>query len=232
MTIPAAETIARLEPLVEPRRLERLRAVLATRSDHVVFVFERMVDLHNLSAALRSVDAFSFQDVHLVRPEAEAQVARLIARGAQRWLSLHRHESMAGCIATLHAAGYRVCASHLGAGRAEPPEALEALDFGARTALLFGNEHDGVSPETLALSDGTFRIATPGFAESLNLSVAAAICAYRARRAIDRLGMERGDAAPFLLGAARREALYADWLRRSVRRSDDVLAHLGDRSRG
>ncbi|MBI4083486.1 MAG: RNA methyltransferase [Candidatus Lambdaproteobacteria bacterium] len=225
-----AETIARLEPLVEPRRLERLRAVLATRSDHVTFVFERMVDLHNLSAALRSVDAFSFQDVHLVRPEAEAQVARLIARGAERWLSLHRHESMAGCVAALHAAGYRVYASRLAAGRAEAPAALEALDFGARTALLFGNEHDGVSDETLALSDGIFRIGTPGFAESLNLSVAAAICAYAARRAIDRLAAESADPGRFLLGAERREALYADWLRRSVRRSEDVLEHLGART--
>ena len=42
-------------------------------------------------------------------------------------------------------------------------------------AVLFGNEHDGPSPETLAACAGTFRIPMAGFTQSFNVSVAAGI---------------------------------------------------------
>ena len=60
--------ITRLEPLLTVERVRRMREVLSRRADHVTFVFENMVDPHNLSAVLRSMDALSFQDAHLVTP--------------------------------------------------------------------------------------------------------------------------------------------------------------------
>jgi tRNA (guanosine-2'-O-)-methyltransferase len=51
-----------------------------------------------------------------------------------------------------------------------------------RVALVFGNEHSGVSEEILALSDGNFIIPQVGIIKSLNISVACAVTLYEAFR--------------------------------------------------
>ncbi|HEX9841699.1 MAG TPA: RNA methyltransferase [bacterium] len=236
--------IALLEPLLTEARRARMQAVLANRSDHVAFVFERMIDPHNLSAALRSLDAFSFQDVHLVQPGdrlglapedgsvgLSQGVARGITIGVERWLSLHEADSTVACLAGLKAAGYTVLASHLGeAGALGEATPLTAVDFSRRTALVFGNEHLGVSPDVLAGADGAFRIDMLGFVQSLNLSVAVAISAFHARQALTRLAAQAArdaqlaQAARLHLAPQRQRALYAQWLRQSVKHAERILA--------
>ena len=235
MLADAGTVIATLEPLLLPRRIARMRSVLATRSDHVCFVFERMTDPHNLSAALRSLDAFGFQDAHWIAPAAELGLSHLITRGTERWLTLSEHADTAACFAALRALGYRILGSEVplrsgGSSQAQEAEArtpasppLDSLDLRPRTAFVFGSEHAGVRPETLALADGRFHIPMVGFAESLNLSVACAITAYHARRELTRLETVSGDPAAYGLPEARRRALYAEWLRQSVRSADKVL---------
>ena len=59
-------------------------------------------------------------------------------------------------------------------------------------ALLFGNEHEGPGPETLAACSGVFRIPMAGFTQSFNVSVAAGIAlahlAAARRRALGAAG--------------------------------------------
>lgn len=217
----ASEVIAHLEPLLRPRRVQRMKAVLEGRSDHVAFVFEAMVDPHNLSAVLRSLDAFSFQDVYMVRPTERVGLARGVTQGTERWLSLHVLDSAEACFRRLREAGYRVLASRPGAGEASTP--LRELDFGGRLALVFGNEHAGVSEEVVARADGTFHIGMLGFVDSLNLSVAAAVSAFHARQQLRRLAAEAGDPERYRLPPARRRAVYETWLRGSVRRAEEIL---------
>ena len=50
-------------------------------------------------------------------------------------------------------------------------------------ALLFGNEHEGPSPETLRACTGTFRIPMAGFTQSFNVSVAAGMALAHLTRA-------------------------------------------------
>jgi tRNA (guanosine-2'-O-)-methyltransferase len=56
------------------------------------------------------------------------------------------------------------------------------LDLASPSALLFGNEHRGISKEALELADGSFIIPQYGFTQSLNISVACAISLYEALR--------------------------------------------------
>lgn len=218
--------ITRLEPLLTEQRVRRMREVLARRSNHVAFVFENMVDPHNLSAALRSMDALSFQDAHLITPGERLELSRGITIGAERWLTLHRHASTPLCMDALRDAGYRIYASLVDAGKGL---ALEEIDFSRPTALVFGNEHAGVSGEVVELADDTFHIPMMGFVESLNLSVAAAICAFHARKALDALVEQTGDKESFLLPAQQRQAIYVEWLRRSVKKADQIIAELEER---
>lgn len=213
--------IALLEPLLTEARRRRMQAVLATRSDHVVFVFERMIDPHNFSAALRSLDALSFQDVHLVASGERLETARGITIGTDRWLSLHTAPTTEDCLAGLKDEGYRVYASHLGD---EPAIRLQEIDFSRRTALVFGNEHLGVSGEVLELADDRFRIDMLGFAQSLNLSVSVALSAFHARSEIDRLAESDPQPGRFGLYESRKRSLYAHWLRLSVKNAERILA--------
>ncbi len=52
-----------------------------------------------------------------------------------------------------------------------------------RTVWLFGNEAQGLPPETAGLADHRVRIPIVGRAESLNLAAAAAVCLYASARA-------------------------------------------------
>jgi tRNA (guanosine-2'-O-)-methyltransferase len=218
--LPPEQIIARLEPFVLPRRAERMRHVLESRTAHVAFVFEDLVDPHNLSAALRSLEAFSFQDMHLVNPAARIEFARKVTSGSERWLSVHDHDSLLRCVDDLRRLGYRVLASHLEEGSPVP---LTGIDWSRPTALIFGNEHAGVTEQALALADGTFRIDMLGFVESLNLSVAAAITAFHVRRELERLAAQAGDPKRFALPLDRQRKLYAGWLRQTVRNAERIL---------
>lgn len=56
------------------------------------------------------------------------------------------------------------------------------MDFTGSLALVFGNEHSGVSDDIRALADGNFIIPQVGIIKSLNISVACAITIYEAYR--------------------------------------------------
>ncbi|HJS54916.1 MAG TPA: TrmH family RNA methyltransferase, partial [Chitinophagaceae bacterium] len=59
---------------------------------------------------------------------------------------------------------------------------LYAIDFTRPLALVFGNEHSGVSEEIRNLADGNFIIPQSGIIRSLNISVACAVTLYEAYR--------------------------------------------------
>jgi tRNA (guanosine-2'-O-)-methyltransferase len=158
-----------------PARLSRAEAVLAARLRGITVVLEDAHDPHNVSAVLRTCEAFGIQDVHLV---AESQpVSDLnpkVSIGAERWLTLHRHQGCAAAVSALRRAGYQILVSHLDARATSLPQ----LPARARAAYVFGNERTGVTTGWLEAADATFVIPTTGFTGSLNLSVAVALTVY------------------------------------------------------
>merc|ERR1712241_303158 len=68
-----------------------------------------------------------------------------------------------------------------GSAAVQLPTPLEQLDFATPTALVFGNEARGVSASLLSACDGAFTVPLPGLSESLNVSVAAAVCCHFGR---------------------------------------------------
>jgi tRNA (guanosine-2'-O-)-methyltransferase len=59
---------------------------------------------------------------------------------------------------------------------------LYELNLTENVALVFGNEHSGVSEELINLADGNFIIPQVGIIKSLNISVACAVSVYEAFR--------------------------------------------------
>jgi tRNA (guanosine-2'-O-)-methyltransferase len=200
--------IEALDPLLTLERRQRIDEVLSTRSRAVVAVLDGLIDPHNVSAVLRSADAFGVQEVHLIDRGERFLATPKIAQGSDRWLSVVRHASPATCVAALHARGHRVYVASM-EGALRP----EQLAREAKPAIVFGNEHAGVSDELRALADGSYAIPMQGFVQSLNVSVAAGITLFAAMQG------RAGDLEP-----AEREQLRARYCMLSVPRADEVLA--------
>jgi tRNA (guanosine-2'-O-)-methyltransferase len=158
--------------LLLPERRERIDRVIAARTRSLTVVLEHVHDPHNIGAALRTCECFGLQDLHVVEgPRSPYHPAPLVTQGAEKWIDVHRSKDIAETFAELKAAGYRVLTSRLD-GAAIP---LPALPLDRKLALVFGNEHEGVTDRAAALADGNFRIPMFGFTQSLNISVALAV---------------------------------------------------------
>lgn len=197
----AARVVEVLSPLVTPARLERFRAVLARRTRSLIPVLDGLSDPHNGAAVLRSADAFGCHEVHVVDGRFPFAVSHRVSRGTHRWLELARHATAEACCDALSARGYRIFVAAMD-GTVTPEE----LSRVPRAAVVFGNEHKGVSDAFRERAAGVYRIPMEGFVESLNVSVASAITLYVASR--DRHGdlseEERTEAlARFLLTQVR-----------------------------
>jgi tRNA (guanosine-2'-O-)-methyltransferase len=169
-----------------PERRARIDAVVAQRTRTLTVVMEAFADPQNTSAVLRTAESFGVQEVHVVvGPQKRYDRNKKISQNADKWLEVVRWKDTSSCLAALKARGFRVYATHLGDGSGT----LAGLSFAEPTALVFGNEHAGVSEEARRLADACFAIPMRGFSQSFNVSVAAAICLARA---VDRRELERG----------------------------------------
>jgi len=207
-----------LRPFVSEARQARIEAVIGQRTRTLTVVLDHLEKRHNLSAVLRTCDAFGIQDVHLVHDQPLI-ISRGTTQGAHKWLNIRRHRTTTEAIAALKAAGYLVAASVLA------PDARDIgdLDPLQPLALLMGNEKDGLSKEAVAAADVRFTLPMRGFVQSLNVSVAAALClGFLVERRVAALG-SNGD-----LDAAARHELRSRWYRDSVRHVDGILKALGD----
>lgn len=88
-------------------------------------------------------------------------------------------DSASACIQDAKAAGYHVVATHMNSAAI----GIQEVDWTRPTAIILGNERDGVSAEALSLADATAYIPMAGFVTSFNVSVAASLIFYEARRA-------------------------------------------------
>jgi len=189
------------------RRAEKLRRALSLRQPDLTVVLENIHDPHNVSAILRSCDAVGVLRVELLyNVEKFPRIGRKSSSSANKWLECRRHTSVTECYATLRNEGFRVYATRLGGSAAS----LYELELSRPAALVFGNEHRGVSAEAAELADGNFTIPMVGMIQSLNVSVAAAVSLYEAHRQRIAAGTYRKTA----LAVEELARLYDDWSRR------------------
>jgi tRNA (guanosine-2'-O-)-methyltransferase len=213
LPLPASEVIAALSPLLTEARRRRIEEVAARRTLAVTAVLEDVTDPHNVSAILRTADAFGVHRLHVVSSEGSLVATRKIAKGSERWLEIVRHPSAEACARALRAGGFRIYVAAMD-GEVSPNE----LAGRGPVAVVFGNERLGASAAIRAAADGTFTIPMHGFVESLNVSVAAAITLHTLARA-----------APRGPGEAEREAIVARLMMATVRSSARVLAERAGR---
>jgi tRNA (guanosine-2'-O-)-methyltransferase len=202
-----------LEPLLTPERIARIDQVIDARLGSVAAAVEDTYDPHNAAATLRTCEALGLQELYVIEPGARFSAAKGVTRGAHRWLDLHRFPDAGAAIGDLKARGFRVFAT-----LPDAKVSIEDVDVDTPLAVVFGNEHDGVSSAVIAACDASITVPMFGFTESYNLSVTVGLCmsrlAARRRAYIGALGD---------LDAERRARLRARWFALRIRAAVNIV---------
>jgi tRNA (guanosine-2'-O-)-methyltransferase len=131
-----------------PERREKLMAVLSKRQTDITVVLENVFDPHNISAVMRTCDAVGIQDIYILNtkiPRHKKWGARS-SSSAAKWLTVHQFEVAEECFKALRLRYSTILTTHLSSDAV----GLYELDLTQPVALVFGNEHSGVSEEIRA----------------------------------------------------------------------------------
>lgn len=169
-----------------PERKHKLTEVLSKRQPDITVVLENVFDPHNVSAVMRTCDAVGVQEIYILNykiPPHKKWGPRS-SSSADKWLTIHQFEDPVDCIKSLRKKYPTILTTHLSTDAVS----LYKLDLTTPVALVFGNEHSGVSEEIRELADGNFIIPQVGIIRSLNISVACAVTLYEAYRQKENAG--------------------------------------------
>lgn len=169
-----------------PERKARMRSVIERRQSDLSLVMANIWNPHNVSAILRSCDAFGVQKVHLYYTDNTfPNLGKKSSASAKKWIDMERHTDPKVMIQGLRDAGHQI----LSTGFSERARPLFDYDLTKPTTIILGNEHRGVDTELEELAPDQIYIPMQGMVQSLNVSVAAALTLYEAFRQRQAAGM-------------------------------------------
>ena len=147
----------------------------------IVIVLDNVRSAHNTGSAFRTADAFGVDKVFLggITPAPPSPDLRKVALGAEEVVPCEHVQDVVELVKRLKADGYTVVAVEqtvnsvkLDTFRREP---------GAKYALVFGNEVDGVQQSVVDACDFSLEIPQQGTKHSLNVSVSVGVVLWGMR---------------------------------------------------
>jgi tRNA (guanosine-2'-O-)-methyltransferase len=206
-----------------PERFRRLSAALARRQPDLTILMDLVHKSHNFSAILRSCDAVGVLEAHVVATEDAVAIQHALSAGSKKWVGVQKHPSVGDAVARLRERGFTIVAAHPSADAID----YRDVDYTKPTALTFGAELHGLSPEALALADTHVTIPMVGLVHSLNVSVAAGLLLFEASRQRSDAGMYERSRLPAPEFAARLFEWTYPTLARQCRESGRAYHALG-----
>jgi 23S rRNA (guanosine2251-2'-O)-methyltransferase len=160
------------EPL-KPKRLDALG------DTSLVLVLDQVTDPHNVGAIMRSAVAFGAGAlITTARHSAhESGVLAKAASGALEHIDQIEVKNLAEALGQLHDSGFQTIGLD-----SDGPAELEASFSGEKIALVLGAEGKGLRQRTRETVTTLARLDMPGAIRSINVSNAAAVSLYAARR--------------------------------------------------
>ncbi|MTH99394.1 RNA methyltransferase [Roseibium sp. RKSG952] len=149
------------------------------KKGQLILALDQVTDPHNVGAILRSAVALNADAVVTTERHApeEGPVLAKSASGALDMIKHVRVKNMAKFIAEMRDNGYTSIALD-----SDGPASLEDTAFGDKTILVLGSEGKGVRQGVREACDLLARLDMPGAIRSLNVSNAAVLSLYVARR--------------------------------------------------
>ncbi len=160
-----------------------IMSTMSHTSPRTIVILHNIRSTYNVGAIFRTADAAGVSEVILAgytptpvdrfgRPRADIKKASLGAEESVPWKHV---ESLDECIKELQENGVAVVTVE---------QSSRAIDYKkyvltGPTALIFGNEVEGVPKEAVEAADACIHIPMHGMKESLNVSVAAGVVLFR-----------------------------------------------------
>lgn len=158
--------------------VEEFIANLEDGRDALVMILDGITDPHNYGAILRSCDQFGV-DLVVVGNRRSAKDAETVSKtsaGAVAWVPIAAVPNLVRAAELLKGAGFWVYGADMAGER------VSDKDLKGRAALIMGSEGSGLSRLLRETCDAMVSIPSSGKVDSLNVSVAAGVLLYEARR--------------------------------------------------
>jgi 23S rRNA (guanosine2251-2'-O)-methyltransferase len=171
--------VAAVRPLKAWDENDLIEGLTQVVGDPLLLILDGVTDPHNLGACLRTADAAGALAVLIPKDRAAMVdgVVRKVAAGAAEFVPVASVTNLARTLGLLKERGIWVVGTDAGA-----PQSLYAADLKRPLALVLGGEGGGMRRLTRERCDFLVRIPMAGQVESLNVSVAAGIVLFEARR--------------------------------------------------
>eukprot|EP00287_Rhodomonas_sp_CCMP768_P028555 CAMPEP_0202829704 /NCGR_PEP_ID=MMETSP1389-20130828/15689_1 /ASSEMBLY_ACC=CAM_ASM_000865 /TAXON_ID=302021 /ORGANISM="Rhodomonas sp., Strain CCMP768" /LENGTH=331 /DNA_ID=CAMNT_0049503289 /DNA_START=34 /DNA_END=1029 /DNA_ORIENTATION=+ len=172
-------------------RHAKIEALAKNRQTGLIVVLEDPADMHNAGAVLRSCDAFGATEAWFIhngieegtsmRPHVERRegfdtdsyALQASSSSASRWVATRTFWSTSDALKALEEEGYGNVATCF---TPESKSLYESELTWDKVALWVGNEFAGLSDAAIAAANTQLFIPMRGMIQSLNLSVATAVC--------------------------------------------------------
>jgi 23S rRNA (guanosine2251-2'-O)-methyltransferase len=139
----------------------------------ITLVLDGVHNPYNQGALLRLADGFLLEKLHFCGPPVQHWNRRFkkAARGTTGWVPHSAGEDALTVVEGYKAQGYQIVAAEQADGSVGPWQ----VEFKAPVCIVMGAEMDGVRDAILALADAIVEFPTLGMANSLNISMTAAM---------------------------------------------------------
>lgn len=150
------------------RTLETFLQSKPTQS--LLIALENVTNPHNIGAILRSAAHFGANGLILPEKKAASSAAAIrTSEGGSEFVEVYEADDFKKTIALLKKNGYQILTTS-----SHAKKSLYDLKWEKKVVILFGEEAEGLSKDTLSLGE-TIKIPGTDKVESLNVSVAAAV---------------------------------------------------------
>ncbi len=166
-----------------PDRIAKIERAAALTQNDLTVILENVHDPHNIGAVLRTCESVGIREIYVIynqpgRNVEQQYVGVNSASGSKKWVKVHFFEDVENCLSEVRKNYAHIYGTYLNTHAVS----LYDLDLILPTALVFGNEKDGISDQLFSKLDGNFIIPQYGLVQSLNISVACAVSLFEASR--------------------------------------------------
>ena len=139
----------------------------------IIIVLDNVRSFNNVGSVFRSSDAFRIEAVYLcgITPQPPHRDIQKTALGATETVEWKYFDETLDAVKSLKDNDWKIWAVE----QAENSISLENTNPNAKTALIMGNEAEGVEQEVIDACDGCVEIPQIGSKHSLNISVSTGI---------------------------------------------------------
>lgn len=166
---------AKIEKQVD---LKEFLSSCSSRENALVLLLDGVTDPQNLGAVLRSADQFSV-DLVIIPDRRSAGVngtVMKVSAGAAAYVPVATVKNLSRTLALFKEEGFWIYGADMGG------ESVDSVSLTGKTVIVLGAEGAGLSRLIEETCDVIVSIPTAGHIDSLNISVAAGILLYEARR--------------------------------------------------